>query len=98
MIIINVSYTVKKEFVDENLENIKAFISDLKAINNPDIRYHVYTTEDGKKFVHLSHYKDEKAQKQLLDLPSFKFFQDQRDRSGLETYPVVEKMELQVAL
>jgi len=47
--------------------------------------------EDGKTFVHLSTYKNEDVQKQVLDVESFKSFQKKRDDSGIDN---THKMEV----
>lgn len=84
MIVVNVSYTVKPEFVQKNQENINAFMADFKKMNKNDFRYQVYLKEDGRTFVHFSHFKDEEIQKKILSVPSFKSFQQERDESGLD--------------
>lgn len=93
MIIVKVSYTVKPEFVQKNQENIKLFMNDFKNLNSVEFRYNAYLCTDGKTFVHLSHYQNEKIQRTLLEVPSFKSFQEQRDASGLENSPEIVIME-----
>jgi hypothetical protein len=94
MISVKVTYTVKPEFVQKNKENINVFMADFKKLDNNEFRYTVYLSGDGKTFVHLSHYNNESIQKQLLDVPSFKVFQQQRDESGLEGVPNIEILQL----
>lgn len=94
MIVVKVTYTVKPEFVQKNQENINLFMVDIRKMNSINYRYTAYLCEDGKTFVHLSHYQNEKIQKQLLDVPSFKSFQKQRDDSGLDGSHNVEVMNL----
>ncbi len=94
MIIVKVTYTVKQKFVLQNQENINSFLKDFQKIDSVDFRYTVYLSEDGKTFVHLSHYKNEEIQKVLLAVESFKYFQKQRDESGLESKPDIELMQL----
>ena len=93
MIIVKVTYTVKAEFVQENQENIKIFMNDFKNLNSNEFRYNAYLCNDGKTFVHLSHYQNEMIQSTLLEVPSFKSFQEQRDASGLEGSPEIVVME-----
>jgi hypothetical protein len=90
MITVKVSYIVKPEFVEENKENISKFLSDFKKLNPSEFRYNIYLKEDGVTFVHFSVYKNEEIQKQILNIPSFKFFQEQRDKSGLDNTHKVE--------
>jgi quinol monooxygenase YgiN len=92
MKVFKVSYTVQAAFVQKNQENIRAFFKDLQEINDPDLRYHVYRGSDGKTFYHFSEYNSDAAQKRLLELPSFRSFQQQRDQH-LEAEPVIEQME-----
>jgi quinol monooxygenase YgiN len=92
MKVIKVTYTVQSAFAQQNKENIKTFIQDLKRINDPGLRYHVYQTTDGKTFMHFAEYTNDQAQKTLLELPSFKSFQQQRDQQ-LELEPIIEAMQ-----
>ncbi|HEX6431421.1 MAG TPA: hypothetical protein VF008_27205 [Niastella sp.] len=93
MISVKVTYTVNPAFVQKNKENINVFMADFKNLDNNEFRYTVYLSGDGKTFVHLSHYNNESIQKQLLDVPSFKAFQQQRDESGLEGLPHIEVLQ-----
>ena len=90
MIIVKVSYTVKPEYVQKNQENINLFMADFRKMNSSDFRYDVYLMDDGQTFVHLSHFKNEEIQKQVLAVPSFVEFQRQRDESGLNNSHKVE--------
>lgn len=91
MKVFKVSYTVQAAFVQKNLENIQAFFKDLHEINDPDLRYHLYRGSDGKTFYHFSEYNSDEAQKRLLELPSFRAFQQERDQH-LEAEPTIEQM------
>ena len=93
MIIVKVTYTVNPEFVQKNQENIRHFMNDFKQLDSIEFRYDAYLCNDGKTFVHLSHYQNEKIQKTLLEVPSFKSFQEQRDVSGLEVSPQIDIMK-----
>jgi len=90
MITVKVTYTVKPEFVEANKNNISRFLSDFKKLNPSEFRYNVYLQEDGITFLHLSTYKNEEIQKQILNIPSFKSFQEERDKSGLNGTHKVE--------
>ena len=90
---IKVTYTVKSGFAQKNQENIQVFMRELEKINNPDIRYIAYLGEDGKTFTHVATYQSDEAQKLLLELGSFKTFQQQRDESGLEVLPKIEAIK-----
>jgi hypothetical protein len=83
MITVKVTYTVNPEFVEANKNNISRFLNDFKKLNPSDFRYNVYLQEDGTTFLHFSTYKNEEIQKQILNIPSFKYFQEERDKSGL---------------
>ena len=94
MKIVKVTYTVKQSFAKKNLENVKAFISDLSKIDNPDLLYNAFLGKDGATFYHMAIYRSDDAQKILFGLPSFQSFQKQRDDSGLEVSPKIEELEL----
>lgn len=94
MIAVKVTYTVKPEFVAQNKQNINAFMADFREMDSDDFRYNAYVSNDGVTFVHMSHYKNEEIQKQLLNMPSFLEFQKRRDESGLNGSHQVDVMEL----
>ena len=96
MKIVKVTYTVRPSFAAKNLENVKAFVDDIRALNNPSIRYISYLGADGKTFTHVATFDNDAAQQQFLALPSFKSFQ-QRDGSGLEAPENLEFLELAAA-
>ncbi|WP_300565973.1 hypothetical protein [Flavobacterium sp.] len=83
MITVKVSYTVNPEFVETNKKNISLFLEDFKKMNADAFKYTVYLKEDGVTFVHFSSYINEEIQNEILNVPSFKFFQKMRDESGL---------------
>lgn len=94
MITVKVTYGVKKEFLSENKENIALFMADFKALNNDGFQYDVYMLEDGETFVHISSYGDAEIQQMILNVPSFKQFQKQRDESGLTKPHTLEVLNL----
>lgn len=97
MKIVKVTYTVQPLFSAKNLENVKTFVRDIKALNNPSIRYISYLGADGKTFTHIAMFDNDEAQQQFLALPSFKSFQQQRDGSGLEAPENLEFLALAAA-
>ena len=94
MISVQVTYTVKPVFAATNQKNVNAFIEDVRRLSNPNIRYEAYLADDRKTFIHYATFADENTQKQLLGLQSFKFFQKQRDESGLEVAPEIKTLNL----
>lgn len=90
MITVKVTYTVKLEFVEENKQNIGKFLNDFKKMDASEFRYNVYLQEDGRTFLHFSNYKNEEIQNQILNVQSFKYFQEERDKSGLDNTHKVE--------
>ena len=91
LIIVKATYTVKKEFVSENLENVRTFIADLR--DHQGIRYIAFLGDDGQTFTHLALNESAEAQKELLSLESFQDFQKQRDKNLVGT-PRLESMTL----
>jgi hypothetical protein len=91
---VKVTYTVKREFAEKNSQNIKAFLEEVRATGDNDMRYQVFVAEDGKTFCHLSIYNNDESQKKFLALKSFLSFQQQRDESGLESEPRIEVLNL----
>ena len=94
MISVIVTYKIKKEFVERNKFNIEKFITDFKKLDSSEFQYNVFTKEDGLTFVHHSLYKNERIQKDLLNVPSFLEFQKQRDEIGLDGTPEIEFVNL----
>jgi len=92
MIAVKVTYKVNADFAEENNNNITAFLADFKKMLASRFLYHVYVKEDGLTFVHISMYESEDVQREVLNTPSFVFFQKKRDESGLEKPPVIERM------
>lgn len=83
MITVQVSYTVPAGFVPQNKANINRFLEDFKKMDTTAFWYHVYVLEDGLTFLHCSAYRDEAVQQEVLQVPSFRQFQEERDNSGL---------------
>ena len=94
MKIMRIQYTASLAFAETNKKNIATVMSDLRVLNNPDIRYSSYIFEDGKTFMHFVVFKDEEANKALGNLESFKKFQAELKASGLEIPPKVENLTL----
>ena len=78
MKIINVVYTVKPEFGEQNMLNIKTVMNDLQQLGHPGIFYHSCIGPDGKTFTHTAFYESDDDQKRLNELSSFKHFQQDR--------------------
>ncbi len=81
MITVKVTYGVKKEYVQTNLKMIARFLEDFKALDTHNFVYTIYQQEDEQIFVHLSQFRDEKIQQQVLQVPSFVEFQKLRDEN-----------------
>lgn len=94
MISVIVTYQVKPDFVAQNKANIQAFLADFEKLDASKFKYTVLLKEDGVSFVHYSHYSDEEMQNELLNVPSFKAFQQIRDASGLNDSHRVEVLQL----
>lgn len=87
MKIVRVSYTVKAEYSEQNQKNIQTVMNDLQKINHPGLFYFASLSPDGKTFMHTAFFQTEEDNKVLLNLPSFKSFQEQLKASGPETPP-----------
>lgn len=94
MISVLVTYRVKPEFAKQNQANIQQFLSDFEQLDASKFNYSVSVKEDGVSFVHFSQYADENMQQELLNVPSFKAFQEMRDASGLNDSHQVEILQL----
>lgn len=94
MISVIVTYQVTPEFAAQNKANIQAFLKDFEQLDETKFKYTVLLKDDGVSFVHYSQYADEATQTQLLNVPSFKAFQEMRDASGLNDSHKVELLQL----
>lgn len=93
MISVIVTYQVKPEFAEQNKANIQRFLKDFEQLDSSKFKYSVLVKEDGVSFVHYSQYSDENMQNELLNVPSFKAFQEMRDASGLNGSHKVEILQ-----
>lgn len=93
MISVIVTYQVKPEFAEQNKVNIQCFLNDFEQLDATKFKYSVFVKEDGVSFVHYSQYADEMMQNELLNVPSFKAFQEMRDASGLNGSHHVEVLQ-----
>lgn len=87
MKIIRVTYTVQPTYVEQNKQNIKQVMDDLKKLENPNTKYASYLEEDGITFMHFAQYPDEETSKILTTLPSFSKFRKELKESNPITPP-----------
>lgn len=93
MKVTRVQYTVKPDFVERNKANIRAVMSELRALDAGDVRYASYLLDDRKTFMHLVHQNSKDAENLPGRLETFKHFQAQL-KQNLEIPPKVETFEL----
>ena len=94
MKIVQVTYTAKPAFVQQNSENIRAVMNELKVSGHPGILYHSCLGADGKTFTHTAFYAAETDQEVLTNLSSFQHFQKELKALGLEIPPKQELLTL----
>ncbi len=94
MKIIKVTYTVRAEYSEQNQNNIKNVMIDLKNLNHQGINYNACLSDDNKTFIHTAFFESDEDQKLLTEVPSFKYFQEQLKSSGLEVPPKQELLIL----
>ncbi|MDB5284917.1 MAG: hypothetical protein JWO06_3992 [Bacteroidota bacterium] len=94
MKIVKVTYTTKAEYAGQNQSNIKIVMDELQKLNHPGINYNSCLGPDGKTFIHTAFFNAEEDEKVLLNLPSFKQFQEQLKASGPEVPPKQELLNL----
>lgn len=93
MISVIVTYQVNPDFVAQNKANIQTFLADFEKLDTSKFKYTVLLKEDGVSFVHYSHYSDKEMQDELLNVSSFKAFQEMRDAGGLNDSHRVEILQ-----
>src|ERR1700761_1364307 len=94
MKIVKGTYTTQPTYTAQNKANISAVMSDLRQLNNEAINYHVCLGPDEKTFTHTAFFKEDEDQQILLELPSFKTFQEQLKASSPEVGPKQEFLSL----
>ncbi len=94
MKIVKVTYTTKAEYAAQNQNNIKNVMADLQKLNHPGISYNACLSVDGKTFLHTAFFKSDEDEKMLIELPAFKYFQEQLKSRGLEVPPKQELLTL----
>ena len=94
MKIVKVTYTAKAEYAEQNQKNIKNVMADLQKLHHPGINYNSCLSADGKTFIHTTFFNSDEDEKVLLELPSFKYFQQQLKLSGPEVPPKQELLSL----
>jgi hypothetical protein len=82
------------KYAAQNQANIKNVMADLQKLNHPGINYNACLSPDGKTFIHTAFFNSDEDEKVLLELPSFKYFQEQLKSSGLEVPPRQELLTL----
>ena len=91
---VKVQYTVKQSYAGTNQNNIQKVMNDLRAMNNPDIRYSAFMLEDGKTFIHFAMYPDEETAAIVNNLESFQAFRQQLQASQPEVPPQADNLSL----
>jgi hypothetical protein len=94
MKIVKVTYTTRAEYSEQNQNNIKNVMTDLKSLNHKGINYIACLSDDSKTFVHTAFFNSDEDQNLLTELPSFQFFQQQLKSSWLEVPPKQELLTL----
>jgi putative heme iron utilization protein len=90
---IRVRYTVKREFVAQNRENITAVMAELRAKGDVGVKYTSFLEPDGQTFVHVVVARDETTQAIVPTLEAFKAFQAAL-KPNLEGPPQTEHWEV----
>jgi|SRR5882724_2414453 len=94
MKIVQVTYTAKAGFSQQNQLNIKNVMADLQQLAHAGIFYHTCMGSDGKTFIHTAFFQSDEDQKLLASLASFKSFQEQLKASIPEVPPRQELLTL----
>lgn len=90
MKIVRVTYTTQPAFAEENQQNIRRVMADLRELDHSGIHYITCLAADGKTFVHTAFFETEADQQRLNEVPSFLEFQQKLKASGPETPPQQE--------
>ena len=84
MIIRQNRYTVRAAYATQNQKQISQVVEEIQASHRTDIRYSVFTEDDGKTFIHLLFCANEEAEQAFFRLESQQAFQAGLTESHLE--------------
>ena len=90
---VRVQYTVKPEFVDQNIVNIKAVMDSLKSNPIEGMFYSTYQLPDGNSFMHVNVARDGDTMNKLNDVEAFKKFRMALKGSGPVSPPNAESLD-----
>ena len=77
-----VQYTIQGDKVADQETAIRDWVGSIQDLNDPDVEYSVYKSEDGKSFVHHIQMANGEVGSRLQALPLFKpFGEGTRERS-----------------
>ncbi|MGI9542368.1 MAG: hypothetical protein ACR2MX_03860 [Cyclobacteriaceae bacterium] len=71
---VQVQYTVKPEYAEQNKANIRKVMEAIKANPIEGMHYASFTLEDGQTFVHINMAKDGETLSKLSNVPEFNEF------------------------
>jgi hypothetical protein len=91
---VQVRYTVRPEFADENKANILRVMAAPRASPIDGMLYSTHTVGDGNTFLHINISRDAETRAKLNELPEFKDFQAALNGSDPIDPPVVTELEL----
>lgn len=74
-----ISYTVPEAFAETNKKNIAAFLKEFGEYGASKFKYQVLVREDGVSFMHIASFQDEKTWEEMVVLPTYAAFTEQRD-------------------
>jgi len=94
MKIVKVNYVAMPDYAEQNMQNIRTVMSDLRNAGHPGIWYDAFVAADGKSFTHLARFDSEDDHKILNALPAFLRFQEQLKARGFEVPPKQELLTL----
>lgn len=93
MIAVKVTYVVEEGYIGENLSRIAGFLADFKHLDQSRFQYDVLHVKGSPTFVHVSRYKDQEVQQEILGNTIFRKFQEERDKR-LVGEPLIEYLDI----
>ncbi len=79
---VQVKYTVKPEYVEQNRSNIRKVMERLRSQPIPGMYYSSHILDDGQTFVHINICKDEETMSKLGAVEEFAVFRKELKASG----------------
>ncbi len=94
MIAVKVQYTVRAGYIEQNKQNIKMVMEELKSNPIEGMDYKAFNVEGTGIFIHINVSENEEVLKKINTIEVFRFFQSRLKASEPVSSPKVEYLDI----